>query len=47
MFSFRSLGDLFAVKKSTIDLMIHVPIIKPNTRVLITTQYLESKPIPR
>jgi hypothetical protein len=46
-FSFRSLGELFVVKNSTIDLMIHVPIIKPNTRVLITIHYLESKPIPR
>jgi len=46
-FTFESLGELYAFKKATIELFIHVPIIKPNTRILITTDSLQNKPIPR
>jgi hypothetical protein len=47
IFNFESLGDIFVFTKATVDLLVHVPIIKPNTRILITTLTLENKPILR
>ena len=44
-FSFESLGELSAFTKATVELLIHVPIIKPNTRILVETLTLENKPI--
>ena len=46
VFSFQPLGELSVFTEATVDLLIHVPIIKPNTRVLIRTVTLENKPIP-
>jgi len=46
-FTFESLGEIFVFTHATVDLLVHVPIIKPNTRILITTRTMENKPIPR
>lgn len=46
-FAFETLGEVFVFNKATVEVLLHIPIVKPITRILITTLASEHKPILR